>query len=69
MYYRFCKAIDGIYNYVKRTIDKIIFDDVELNNVVFYLGTIEENINGLLGLDVLLKSNAVIDLNSMKIIF
>jgi len=39
------------------------------DNLSFYLGAVEKNINGLLGLDGLMKSNAIINLDSMDIIF
>ncbi|WP_157055663.1 hypothetical protein [Clostridium sp. DMHC 10] len=52
---------------MKRIAESIIIDKVTLNNVEFYLGTIDENINGLLGLDVLIKSKSIINLNKMEI--
>ena len=54
---------------MKRTADSIILDKVILNNIDFYMGTIDDNINGLLGLDVLIKSNASINLGDMNIKF
>ena len=50
-------GVNGIFSYIKRTAENIILDKFVMNNVDFYLGTIEENVNGLLGLDVLIKSN------------
>ncbi|MCD2347846.1 retropepsin-like aspartic protease [Clostridium guangxiense] len=60
-------GVNGAYSYVKRIAESIIIDKVTLNNVEFYLGTIDENINGLLGLDVLIKSKSIINLNKMEI--
>jgi predicted aspartyl protease len=62
-------GVNGIFSYVKRTSDSIILDEVILNNIDFYMGTIDDNINGLLGLDVLIKSNASINLGDMNIKF
>ena len=62
-------GVNGIFSYVKRTADSIILDKVILNNIDFYMGTIDDNINGLLGLDVLIKSNASINLEDMNIKF
>ncbi|MGH4118954.1 retropepsin-like aspartic protease [Clostridium sp.] len=62
-------GVNGIFSYVKRTADSIILDKVILNNIDFYMGTIDDNINGLLGLDVLIKSNASINIGDMNIKF
>ncbi|WP_329603980.1 pepsin/retropepsin-like aspartic protease family protein [Clostridium hydrogenum] len=62
-------GVNGAYSYVKRMAESIIIDKVTLNNVEFYLGTIDENINGLLGLDVLIKSKSIINLDKMVIEF
>jgi hypothetical protein len=62
-------GVNGIYNYIKRKADSIILDDLTINNLDFYIGTVDENINGLLGLDVLIKSNAIINLDNMNIIY
>lgn len=60
-------GVNGAYSYVKRIAESIIIDKVTLNNIEFYLGTIDENINGLLGLDALIKSKSIINLDKMRI--
>ena len=62
-------GVNGIYSYIKRTADSIALEDFTLYNVPFYIGTVASDINGLLGLDVLIKSGASIDLKNMKILF
>ncbi len=63
-------GVNGVYNYIKRTSDHIELDkDMILNDIEFYIGTVDESINGLLGLDLLMKSKAIIDLAAMEIIF
>jgi predicted aspartyl protease len=62
-------GVNGVFSYIKRTADSLILDKVILNNIDFYLGTIDANINGLLGLDILIKSNAIINLDKMNIEF
>ena len=46
-----------------------MLDQFALNDISFYIGTVDDNINGLLGLDALIKSGALIDLKNMKIVF
>lgn len=60
-------GVNGVYNYIRRTADYIALDNFKLTNIDFYIGTVDENINGLLGLDALIKANALIDLNKMKL--
>ncbi|NLK98960.1 MAG: aspartyl protease [Epulopiscium sp.] len=62
-------GVNGIYSYIKRTADCIMLDQFALNDISFYIGTVDDNINGLLGLDALIKSGALIDLKNMKIVF
>lgn len=62
-------GVNGMYNYVKRTANSIIVDDMSLDNFNFYIGSVENNINGLIGLDFLVNMNAIIDLKQMEIHF
>ncbi len=62
-------GVNGMYNYVKRAVDSIIVDDMSLDNFNFYIGSVENNINGLIGLDLLVNMNAIIDLKQMEIHF
>lgn len=62
-------GVNGMYNYVKRTADSIIVDDVSMDNFNFYIGSIGNKINGLIGLDFLVIMNAIIDLKQMEIQF
>ena len=62
-------GVSGLFNYFKRTADIIILDDISINNLDFYVGTIDDNINGLIGLDLLINLNAIINLKKMEICF
>lgn len=51
-----------------KTIDKIVLDDVDTSNIKIDFSNIDyEDINGLLGLDLLIEAGFIIDLKSMKI--
>jgi hypothetical protein len=62
-------GVNSLFNHVKRTVDSIIIDDVSINKVNMYIGSVADNIDGLLGLDVLINSGAIIDLKNMEIRF
>lgn len=47
----------------------LYIDDISLDNFNFYIGSIENNINGLIGLDLLVNMNTIIDLKRMEIHF
>jgi predicted aspartyl protease len=62
-------GVNGMFSYIKRTADYIALGDKSANDYTFYVGSIDETINGLIGLDLLIKLNAVINLKEMKISF
>lgn len=59
-------GVNSIFSYVKRTVDSIGIDDVLINKVDMYIGSVADNIDGLLGLDALISSAAKIDLKNME---
>lgn len=60
-----------IHNSFEKEIDKIIIDNNEIEKVKLDFGIIDTNseINGLLGLDILIGLKAIIDLDNMIIKF
>ena len=62
-------GVNSLFNYVKRTVDSIVIDNITINKVNVYIGSVTENIDGLLGLDALINSGAIIDLKNMEIRF
>ena len=60
----------SIHNFFSKKIDEIHIDIVLLEQVKIDIGVIDPKgeINGLLGLDLLLKVNSVIDLKNMSLI-
>lgn len=62
-------GVNSLFSYVKRVADNIILDDYCINNVPIYVGSVSDNIDALLGLDVLLNIGATIDLKNMEIRF
>ena len=62
-------GVNGMYNYIKRTAESITIDDVSVNKFNFYIGSVEDNINGLIGLDLLVNMNTIINLKEMEIQF
>jgi len=62
-------GVNGIFSYIKRTADYVALGDKSANDYTFYVGSIDEDIKGLIGLDLLVKLNAVINLKEMRISF
>ena len=62
-------GVNSLFSYVKRVTDNIILDNYTINSVPIYAGSVADNIDGLLGLDVLLNIGATIDLKNMEIRF
>ena len=62
-------GVNSLFNYVKRVVDNISIDEVSIDKVSIYVGSVADNIDCLLGLDVLLKAGAIIDLKNMEIRF
>lgn len=62
-------GVNGFFNYVRRTVDNITIGNTSIGNVNIYIGSVGEDIDGLLGLDVLKSSGAIIDLSNMEIRF
>ena len=60
-------GVNSLFSYVNRFADSIILDDHSINNVPMYVGSVADNIDGLLGLDVLLGIGATIDLKNFDI--
>lgn len=60
-----------IHNSFEKKIDEIKFGNQTINDIKLDFGIIDPkgNINGLLGLDVLMNFKAIIDLNRLKIEF
>jgi hypothetical protein len=59
----------SIHNYYTKKIDEVIIETVKLQQVKLNFGVIDVKgeINGLLGLDILLKTNAIIDLKQLSL--
>jgi len=59
----------SLHNFFSKQIDRIHLGTVNLDNVKLDFGVIDPqgHINGLLGLDVLMKLNAVIDLKQLTL--
>ena len=62
-------GVNSLFSYVKRTAESITIGEKSVQNISFYVGTVDDNIDGLLGLDVLINSGAIIDLKNMEIRF
>lgn len=62
-------GVNSLFSYVKRTADTLKIGDKSVENINFYVGTVDESVDGLLGLDVLINSGAVIDLKNLEIKF
>jgi hypothetical protein len=59
----------SLHNFFSKKVDKICFGEADMNDVKVDFGVIDlsGHINGLLGLDLLMKVRAVIDLNNLTI--
>lgn len=59
----------SLHNFFSKNVDEINFDRVTLNDVKLDFGIIDPKgyINGLLGLDLLMKTGAVIDLKTLSL--
>lgn len=59
----------SLHNFFSKNVDEIRFDRATLNNVKLDFGIIDPKgyINGLLGLDLLMKTGAVIDLQTLSL--
>lgn len=59
----------SIHNYYTKKIDEVNIESVKLQQVKVNFGIIDVKgeINGLLGLDILLKTNAIIDLKQLSL--
>lgn len=62
-------GVNGLFSYVKRTADSMMIGNKSVENVSFYVGTVDDTIDGLLALDILIKAGAVIDFKNLKISF
>lgn len=64
-------GIGGVQYAFRHKIDKIKIDGNELQDISIDVGMVDEEgeINGLLGLDVLLKLGAVVDLDNLTLSF
>lgn len=60
---------DSIHHYFSKTIHEVSLDTISVQDVKLNFGVIDikRQINGLLGLDLLMKMNSVIDLRSLTI--
>lgn len=61
----------SLHNFFSKNVDQINFGRVKLDYVKMDFGIIDPkgNINGLLGLDLLMKTGAVIDLKNLSLTF
>lgn len=61
----------SVHNSFEKAIDMIKIENQKINNIKLDFGIIDPNgdINGLLGLDVLMKLGAIIDLKNFEIRF
>lgn len=61
----------SIHNAFEKTVDLIKFNDYQTNNISIDFGVIDPKgeINGLIGLDLLIKMGAIINLKTMEIEF
>ncbi|UOF90599.1 aspartyl protease family protein [Fodinisporobacter ferrooxydans] len=59
----------SLHNFYSKQVDGVNLGSVNFANVRLDFGVIDPygNINGLLGLDILMKLNAVIDLKNLKL--
>lgn len=59
----------SIHNYYTKKIDEVSIETVKLQQVKLNIGVIDVKgeINGLLGLDILFKTNAIIDLKQLSL--
>jgi len=59
----------SIHNYYTKKIDEVSIEAVKLQQVKLNFGVIDlkGEINGLLGLDILLKTNAIIDFKQLSL--
>lgn len=59
-------GVNNVYSYLKRRADAVILGSKRIDDIDIYFGAIDENINGILGLDLLIKAGISLDFNLFK---
>ncbi|MGF2614448.1 hypothetical protein FZC84_14220 [Rossellomorea vietnamensis] len=60
-------GIGGSVPFYTKVMDEIIIDRITLKNIEIDVGVLPKNHNGLLGLDILMKYNFIVDLDKLEL--